>query len=312
MTLASVVIPAHNRGKHIQRAIRSVLEQTYGHVDLVVVDDGSKDDTAEIVRGECARDPRVRLIEHGRQRGAQAARNTGIRAAQGEWIAFLDSDDYWLPESLEARGELLKARGKAVIYSDCYIHRPGRAEAEVWGICSVEGRVYKRLLQSPGPMFQSLLAPREAFLRINFLDERIVSYQEWETCVRLAKYYDFVYLPKPTFVYDCRHAGTISENRLREAVGYAQVFEKHWWPILWHVGPQCLSDHCQRAAEFYAKANSRAKARYYRLAALAAWPLRYDNPLRDAMPRPFKQSLRAGPLRAWKWLRRWLPTSTPT
>jgi glycosyltransferase involved in cell wall biosynthesis len=111
MTLVSVVIPAHNRCGPIQHAIQSVLVQSYSDLELIVVDDGSNDDTARIVEGYIRKDSRIRLISHGYRKGAQAARNAGIKAANGEWIAFLDSDDQWLPDSLNSRLRLAMTRG---------------------------------------------------------------------------------------------------------------------------------------------------------------------------------------------------------
>ena len=94
MALVSVVIPAYNRGKFIKRALQSVLAQTYSNLEVVVVDDGWKGGIVRQVQEEARHDSRVRLIQHKQQKGAQAARNAGLRAARGEWIVFLDSDDY--------------------------------------------------------------------------------------------------------------------------------------------------------------------------------------------------------------------------
>jgi glycosyltransferase involved in cell wall biosynthesis len=94
----SVVIPLHNKERHIARAIQSVLDQTYGDFELVVIDDGSTDAGVSVV--EAIRDPRIRLIRQ-RNAGVSAARNLGIAAARADLIAFLDADDEWLPEHLE-------------------------------------------------------------------------------------------------------------------------------------------------------------------------------------------------------------------
>ena len=72
-------------------------------------------------------------------------------------------------------------------------------------------------MQKPGPTFPSLLVSKEALVRIGYLDETIVAYQEWDTAIRLARYYEFAFVPEPTFVYDCRQSDTISKDSLREA-----------------------------------------------------------------------------------------------
>jgi glycosyltransferase involved in cell wall biosynthesis len=103
--LVSVVIPTYNRADTIQRAIRSVQFQTQEDWELIVVDDGSQDNTAEIVAGM---DPRLQLIRQTNQ-GVTAARNAGLRRATGRYLAFLDSDDEWLPHHLELETAFLEA-----------------------------------------------------------------------------------------------------------------------------------------------------------------------------------------------------------
>ncbi|MFC6990634.1 glycosyltransferase family 2 protein [Haladaptatus sp. GCM10025707] len=95
MPTVSVVIPTYNRSEEVTHAIDSVLAQTYDDFELLVVDDGSTDDTEEVVTSYD--DDRVKFIEHEENQGAPAARNTGIEHAEGEYVAFLDSDDEWLP-----------------------------------------------------------------------------------------------------------------------------------------------------------------------------------------------------------------------
>ena len=97
----SVIIPTYNRAHLVGRAIRSVLNQTYQDFEIIVVDDCSTDNTEEIVKG--FNDHRIRYMRHDRNRGGSAARNTGIKASQGKYIAFLDSDDERLLKKAESR-----------------------------------------------------------------------------------------------------------------------------------------------------------------------------------------------------------------
>ena len=105
----SVVIPAYNRVDSIRVAVESVLRQSWTDFELLVVDDGSTDGTREAVRA--IPDPRLRLIETPRNMGASAARNLGIEEARGDWVAFQDSDDEWLPLKLEKQMARLQAPG---------------------------------------------------------------------------------------------------------------------------------------------------------------------------------------------------------
>src|SRR5436190_11436655 len=126
----SVVIPVFNRAVAVRRAIDSVLAQTFQDFEIIVVDDGSTDDTAESVSS--FQDPRITLIRHDRKRGGSAARNTGIRSSSGAYVAFLDSDDEWLPAKLERQLEVfgrsddelaLVYAGTERAYADGTIHR---------------------------------------------------------------------------------------------------------------------------------------------------------------------------------------------
>ena len=108
--LISIVIPVYNRADMIARTIESCLTQTYPTIEVVLVDDCSTDDLSRVL-APFADDPRVRLVSHASNKGVSAARNSGVEAAQGQLIAYLDSDDFWLPTKLERQMELISAHG---------------------------------------------------------------------------------------------------------------------------------------------------------------------------------------------------------
>lgn len=108
MTTVSVVVPTYNRARLLHRSVESVLAQTYEDFELLVVDDGSTDHTAHVV--DCYDDDRLTYLEHDENRGASAARNTGIDHASGSYVAFLDSDDQWAPRKLERQVAELESR----------------------------------------------------------------------------------------------------------------------------------------------------------------------------------------------------------
>lgn len=272
--LVSVVVPVFNRRLEIARALDSVLKQSYEYWEVIVVDDGSTDDTTEVVENYARSDARIHVIKLGQRKGAQAARNAGIRAAQGAWIAFLDSDDQWLPASLEVR--LQKAREKKVhvVHSDCYILRPENGEPEHFGVPPMEGWVYQELLLRPGPVFPGLLVSKEALRCIGALNEGIVSHQEWDIGIRLGKHYEFGFVAQPTFIYDCRQADAISRGPFQSARGYEQVFTHHQRSILRYLGPKALASHYEKAASLYLKANRKAQAFRCFVRSALLWPFR--------------------------------------
>jgi len=250
-----VVIPAFNRGDCIGRAIASVQAQTMTSWELVVVDDGSTDDTVHVVRAIAERDPRIKLVSQPKNRGAQVARNRGIAACSAEWIAFLDSDDRWHPTSLELRLGHARERRSSVVHSACDIqHEDGSTTP--YRTAAVAGDVYERLLLNEGPMFQTMLVRREALDKIGGLDERIVAFQEWDTALSLARHYEFGYVTESTFVWDCRRGDTMSRNFLRAGRGYEQVFQKRFFDILRTAGPSAIADHYRQAAKWYRDAGA--------------------------------------------------------
>jgi glycosyltransferase involved in cell wall biosynthesis len=116
--LVSVVIPTYNRAGTIERAVESVLSQHYPVIEVIVIDDGSKDDTAYRMSHRYGSDSRVRYI-YRQNGGVCTARNQGLREAQGEFVAMLDSDDYWLPGKLDLQVGILKKRPElSLIWSD--------------------------------------------------------------------------------------------------------------------------------------------------------------------------------------------------
>ncbi|MFC6974687.1 glycosyltransferase family 2 protein [Halomicroarcula sp. GCM10025709] len=126
----SVVVPTYNRADTVGRAVESALAQTVTDIEVVVVDDGSTDDTAAVVTG--IDDERVRYLAHERNRGRSAARNTGIEAARGEYVAFLDSDDRWLPGKLDRQLAELSRRPPEWIGVYCEFLTPSRRLSDGW------------------------------------------------------------------------------------------------------------------------------------------------------------------------------------
>lgn len=110
MPKVTVIIPTYNRACSIARALESVLRQTFKNIEIIVCDDASTDSTWDIVRGYQAKDPRIQLLRLFENQGAGAARNIGMKAARGEYIAFLDSDDEWAPEKLARQVECMDAQ----------------------------------------------------------------------------------------------------------------------------------------------------------------------------------------------------------
>lgn len=122
--LVSIIMPSYNTAKYIAAAIVSVQNQTYTNWELVVVDDCSTDDTDKVVKPLLS-DARIRYLKNEKNSGAAVSRNRALREAKGKWIAFLDSDDIWVPEKLEKQIRFMEQNGYAFTYTDYMIQLNG-------------------------------------------------------------------------------------------------------------------------------------------------------------------------------------------
>lgn len=113
----SIIVPNYNCEKFIEETVNSVINQTYGNWELLIVDDCSTDNSVEIIRKFCALDERIKLFVNEKNSGAAASRNRAMREATGKWIAFLDSDDLWLPEKLERQLAFMTENGYKFSYT---------------------------------------------------------------------------------------------------------------------------------------------------------------------------------------------------
>ncbi len=124
MEKVSVIIPSYNSSSYIMKAVESALNQNYENLEVIVADDASTDDSCELVQN--IDDPRVQLIERTENGGAAVARNTAIRAATGRYIAFLDSDDYWLPDKLQIQISAMQEEAASFSCTDYTVRAKNR------------------------------------------------------------------------------------------------------------------------------------------------------------------------------------------
>jgi glycosyltransferase involved in cell wall biosynthesis len=274
MPLVSVIIPAYNRERTLRRAVESTLGQTVQDIEVIVVDDASNDNTAKVAQELVLSDTRVRLIQNIQNtcnRGAQAARNIGARAANGEWLNFFDSDDWMLPTSIEARLSVARNQSVKVVHSDAFVLSPNQDRA-LFGVPPLNGSVYEALLRAPGPVFPAMLVTADTFHEMGELDEDVAAYQEWDTAIRLAKRHAFGFVSEPTFVYDCTGNDTISKNWMKSARGYEYIVNKNLSEILIRLGPKAVSQHYEMIASHYVQAGALDLAMKSKWKSFLWWP----------------------------------------
>jgi len=199
--LVSVITATFNMGKYVALAVQSVLDQTYPHVESIVVDDGSSDNTAEIMR-RFETDPRVTFIPLGRNQGQAAAKNAGLKAARGEILGFVDADNFWKPDKLEKQLPLFnRSPGIGVVYSDvAYIDGEGNPLPYI-NRRYHEGRITDRLLLRNFVNFNSALVKRECLEKKGLFDEEISMGIDWDLWLRISSAYEFAFLNEKTYAY---------------------------------------------------------------------------------------------------------------
>jgi GT2 family glycosyltransferase len=224
-----VVIPAYDRAELLPRALGSVGAQTRAPAEVIVVDDGSADDSAVVAGGLGAR-----VIRHERNRGVSAARNTALEAATGEWVAFLDTDDEWLPFHLERLWERRHGHA-AVAHSAVWVERPGR-DHHAYGLTGRRPRV----LSSPAPLVADNFIPlsaslvhREAALRAGGFDTALTHAEDLDFWIRLVERETVLVLPEIGAIYHL-HEDQATKDTTATVKGHRDTIARYrnrpWWP----------------------------------------------------------------------------------
>ncbi|MFM7602157.1 MAG: glycosyltransferase [Pseudanabaena sp.] len=203
LPLVSVIIPAYNAEKFIAETLESVLSQIYQHIEVVVVDDGSKDETSTIVRQFAARDDRVRLIQQANA-GVAAARNCAIQNSQGDFIAPLDADDIWYPLKLDKQVQCLMNSDSNVGLVYCWLAHIDEVGSFTGG-SSAGNRQGKVLIDLVYRNFigngSVPLIRRSCIEQINGYDKSLrdrdaQGCEDWDITLRVAEYYEFRVVPE--------------------------------------------------------------------------------------------------------------------
>ena len=227
--LVTAVVTTYDRPDHLRSAVESVREQTYDNVELVVVDDHSPTPAREVLQ-DVSLDSLAaqRVVRHDRNRGANAARNTGIDAASGEYVAFLDDDDQWLPKKLARQVHAIEADGAGVAY--CGIKRVLPDEERIEIPRAVDGDTTKALLCANVVGSMSVALVETDIAERVPLDERFPCWADLEWFVNLSRETTFTRIPEPLVVYDCDSPGRLTEDFEKTQRGY-ELFVEEFEPL---------------------------------------------------------------------------------
>lgn len=225
----SVIIPVYNGAETIARALDSVLAQSFKDFRVYVVDDCSTDDTLGIV----ARydDPRIHVINHQTNRGASAARNTGIAQSQGRYIAFLDADDVWRPAKLERQVSFMDEASPHIgaCFCDFLLHRNGAISRAPRPRLEWIDSLLDGCWVSPG---STMMVRREVYVLVGDYDTAYVRLEDWDWLLRCVDYFDLRALPG--LLVDIFVAGGPAPDTVKQSTDL--MFERHKQRILTRRG----------------------------------------------------------------------------
>ncbi len=246
--LISVIIPTYNRAGVLSRAVKSVLDQTYDHFELIIVDDASEDDTQNVVKSFA--DERMKYIRHEKNKGGSAARNTGISASKGKFIGFLDDDDEWMPDKLGKQVQKFRASSEKVglIYCGTEIVRGDRVlttySPEEKGDLS-----YRLLIGTTIGGTDPALVKKECFDEVGLFDEELKSCQDWDMWKRISEKYEFDFVPE-ILVKLHAHRDQISADLAAMIPGREAMISKH--AIEFSKYPEIYVVHLKRIGKLHA------------------------------------------------------------
>jgi glycosyltransferase involved in cell wall biosynthesis len=222
----SVVLPTHNRVALLERAVESVLGQTTADIELIIVDDVSQDGTGAYLATLGKRDSRVRAVRTAAAKGGAGARNEGLRFCRGEWTAFLDDDDQWLPTKLQRQLELLSANPSAVACSCGYVRcLPSGASKDVQVVAEA---TLQQLLEGSVLGSASLcMCSTRVLMEIGGFDPTLRSAQDMDLWIRLRQRGEIVACREFLVLYQVHTGPRISTDMNSQYAGSRRFYFKH-------------------------------------------------------------------------------------
>ena len=227
MPKVSAVITTYNRSGLLPRAVNSVLAQTYDDYEIIIVDDCSTDNTQRVITK--LTDSRIRHFRHEVNKGVSAARNTGIANARGEYIAFLDDDDEWLPTRLAKQSALMDAAPPKVgfVYGWMDVVYGPDGPREPYEYLTAEGNIFSEMICLRGNLNPTLLARASAVRDVGGFDESVIVAEDLEFVCRLSQKWEAINLPEVVYVYRKNHTSDRATNSQQLFVLDIKFLEQH-------------------------------------------------------------------------------------
>ncbi len=209
--LVSVIIPVYNRESFISKAVESVLNQTYKNFEIIVVDDGSIDETYFSIL-HLTSDKRLSYYLLNENKGVSFARNYGIKHADGKFIAFLDSDDYWLPEKLEKQVKYMLENNLKICQTDEYWLRKNRFVNPKKKHKKISGNIFYKSLELCIVSPSAVMLDREVFENVGMFDEKMPACEDYDLWLRVSLKYNVGLFDEKLIVKRGGHEDQLSRN----------------------------------------------------------------------------------------------------
>ncbi|MDD5606825.1 MAG: glycosyltransferase [Candidatus Pacebacteria bacterium] len=277
--IVSVIIPTYNRADLLGRAIQSVLSQTYQYFEIIIVDDGSIDNTKSLV--ERFNNERIVYIQRRENSGNSVVpRNTAMKIAKGKYIAFLDSDDEWMPEKLEKQIKLFeKLNNSNIGFIGCNVVIVDEKNKKEWEYKIPRCKnIFKELLIMNNFIFNpsSVIVEKEVFNTIGLFDENLKTVQDYDMWIRIAQKYNFDFVPEPLFKYYIHNSNitnTLSFEKQEKDIRY--IFEKY--RKYYEANPKIHSTRLRNDGTKYVLAGRLQEGRKYFLKSIKINPLNFKS-----------------------------------
>ncbi len=229
LPLVSVLIPCYNHAKYVMRTIDSIMEQNYPNMELLVIDDGSKDDSVQVIR-ECElKWGKTFLVEAQPNMGLCKTLNKLEKLAKGKYLCFIASDDWMLPEKLKVQVEYLEANPHVgMVYSDALTYFEGQESLQhiKYADNNPSGWLFDHLLDGNFITACSTMIRGNCFEKVGYFDEAAIA-EDWDMWLRIAREYEIHYIDKPTAVYRIHGKNTVDLQFGRMMESMKTILEKY-------------------------------------------------------------------------------------
>ncbi|HOT74378.1 MAG TPA: glycosyltransferase [Candidatus Wallbacteria bacterium] len=218
--LVSVVIPTYNRGNLISETIKSVIDQSYRDIEIIVVDDGSTDNTEEVIKNiKFSNLFYIKTLNSGRP---AVPRNTGFKQSRGEYVAFLDSDDIWLPDKVKKQVEIFKSNPEiGIVFCQCKFFGKEYHKNKMFPTRAYCGNVFEKLITGNFVPTVSVLCRRDALENVGLFDESpgLKAFEDYELWMRIAHKFQFHYISEPLCLFRIHSHNILGTDNLKSHLG---------------------------------------------------------------------------------------------